>query len=239
MAGDLFDLFKQNVLFSQIPDQPLSELVACCKTIALADGQVVYDVNDRPDSLFYVLEGAVRLEVPMPEGDALFLGVAPVASLLGDHEALGNTYSVARVSAMGETSLAVIPHESFNHLFVSEPVFAQALARDMAMSMRMLILAAAHHYNSSAEKKLASLLLHLIGQLHKGGDQGQPVRLDLSQDEIAQMLSTSRQTVNKYLQHWRKQGWIALHHGGIEVLDRAALESLSSRELLRELGIMS
>lgn len=239
MAAAVLQTIKSFYLFSQIPESALSEFLRSAKTVSLPDGALVYDVGDKPDAVYIVLAGGVRLEVPLPDGEALFLGVAPVSTLFGEHEALCNTYSVARVSAMGDTRLCMVPKAGFLQLFEQQALFAQALARQLAMTMRMLCLAAAHHFNSNADKKLASLLVHLAEQVgekladNAGSEAGVSIRS--SQDELAQMMSSTRQTVNKHLQIWRKAGWIGIQPGRVDIYQMDQIRALASTELLAAL----
>lgn len=225
----------QSFVFQNVPEPAMDTFLVNAKETQIADAELVYDVGDIPKAVYFVLKGAVRMEVPMPDGESFFLGMAPATTLFGEHEALCETSSAARISAAGDTRLVVIPKGNFLKLFQSEPVFSQTLAKKLATTMRMLIMAAAYHYNSSADKKLASLLIHLSDQLGCDSESGRAITIKLSQDEIAQMLSTTRQTVNKYLQAWRKQGWIAIHQGVIEILDIRSLEQQSSLAFLKEL----
>ncbi|MDX1694414.1 MAG: cyclic nucleotide-binding domain-containing protein, partial [Ketobacteraceae bacterium] len=142
---------RQFYLFSKVSEAGLVAFLKGSRARVFADNDVIYDVGDEPDCVYVVLEGAVRIEVPLPEGDSLFLGVAPAATLLGDHEALCHTYSVARIAAVGDARVLCVPRENFLHLFKSEPEFTQLLAQQFAMTMRMMCLAAAHHFNSRAD----------------------------------------------------------------------------------------
>lgn len=228
---------QQFYLFSKVPRDALQRFLEGSRIRTLEDGDLIYDVGDEPEHVFLVLEGAVSLEVPLPDGDSLFLGIAPTSTLVGEHEALCHTDSVARVLAVGKARLLYVPKQNFLHLFKTEPAFTQLLAQQLAMTMRMLILAGAHHFNSRADKKLASLLIHLADNVGEEHPDGTRLTVKLSQDELAQMISSTRQTVNKHLQAWRKQGWIGFHQGIITLYHRQQLEALSSEELLGAMNV--
>jgi CRP-like cAMP-binding protein len=64
------------------------------------------------------------------------------------------------------------------------------------------------------------------------GNYGQPVSggieigLRLSQQELAHMMATTRESVNKQLQTWAQAGWIDLQRSRVTVTDVAALEAI-------------
>ena len=55
-------------------------------------------------------------------------------------------------------------------------------------------------------------------------------QLKISQEDLAQFLGLSRQIVNKYLQTWKKQGWITLGRGSVTLGDERALRALTRKE---------
>lgn len=236
MNSEYVDILKRCFLFQTISDDVIRLFIDKSKLIDYEHGQVIYDVGTVPESVFFVLNGAVKIEIPMPDGEVLFIGALPPGTLFGEHEALCNTSSVACVSSVGGSQLLVIPKTNFVKVFRAEAEFSQALAQQLAMSVRMMCLATAYHFNSSADKKLASLLVHLADRVGKGSDSGLKIDVKLSQDELADMMSSTRQTVNKYLQAWKKKGWIVIEQGVIEIINLAALKALTSEELLREFG---
>lgn len=237
MNSELVDKIRRSFLFHTLSDEMIHQFLANHKLVGYEHEKVIYDVGTVPDSVYFVLEGAVKIEIPMPDGEVLFIGVMPLSTLFGEHEALCNTSSVARVSSVGISQILVIPKANFVKVFKTEPNFSQALAQQLAMSIRMMCLATAHHFNSSADKKLASLLVHLADRIGKDTGDGLKFGIKLSQDELAYMMSSTRQTVNKYLQVWRKEGWIAIEQGVIEIINQPALEALTSEELLREFSL--
>ena len=239
MSTSYIEQLKRCYLFSSVPEFEIALFVENSRAVKHENDATIYDVGDTPESVYVVLSGSVKIEVPLPDGEILFIGVMPNNTLFGEHEALCNANSVARISTVSDTEILVVPKGNFLRLFENVPCFSQSLARQSAMSMRMLCLAAAHHFNSSAEKRLASLLMHLSDRI--GSQQENVVRLGLkySQDELAHMVSSTRQTVNKYLKEWKTNEWIGINQGYIEIYNREPLEKLSSEKLLKEIGVLN
>jgi len=237
---------KKCALFSNLPEAVLQQCLVNTKFKHYEDGETIYDVGDVPDYVFVVKQGFVRLEVPLPDGEAFFVGPIPETALFGDHEALTNAQSVARTSAMEAVSVLLIPRSNFVHLFNTEIQFVQSLAKQLAMTSRFSCLAMAHLFKNPVDNKLASLLLVLADK--KEEQQGNSIKssikpsiklsINLSQDQLAEMLSTSRQTVNKYLGAWKAKGWICYSQGELEILDYDALRTLTSSEVMKEMDAL-
>ena len=242
MTDEKYLTLKKCTLFSILPEAVLQQCLVNTKFKHYENGETIYDVGDVPDYVFLVKKGFVRLEIPLPEGEAFFVGPIPETALFGDHEALTNAQSIARTSAMEAVSVLLIPRSNFVHLFNTEIQFVQALAKQLAMTSRFTCMAMAHLFKQSVENKLASLLLvlaHTKG-VQKGERQKNSIKLsiNLSQDQLAEMLSTSRQTVNKYLGTWKAKGWICYHQSELEILNYDALKTLTSSEVMEEMDAL-
>jgi len=245
---------KSCALFTNLPEAVLQQCLVNTKFKHYEAGETIYDVGDVPDYVFVVKKGFVRLEIPLPDGEAFFVGPIPETALFGDHEALTNAQSIARTSAMEAVSVLLIPRPNFVHLFNTEIQFVQSLAKQLAMTSRFSCLAMAHLFKHPVENKLASLLLVLADK--KGEQKGSQKRIqkgvqqenstkpsvklsiNLSQDQLAEMLSTSRQTVNKYLGAWKTKSWICYQQGELEILDYDALKTLTSSEVMEEMDAL-
>ena len=49
------------------------------------------------------------------------------------------------------------------------------------------------------------------------------VRLVQEQEQLASLVSSSRESVNRQLQAWKRRKIVGLHRGGLTILDRARL----------------
>jgi len=76
------------------------------------------------------------------------------------------------------------------------------------------------------ESRLAKALLHLAESVRLHGPQSTAVELHLSQRELGNMAGGSRESVNKILQNWHRQGLIDLGKASVLIRDIAALRRL-------------
>ncbi|MNQ96766.1 cAMP receptor protein [compost metagenome] len=74
------------------------------------------------------------------------------------------------------------------------------------------------------EGRLANRLL----LLSEGGEHGQRLTLRLSQEDLSQMLGSSRQSINKVLKDWDLQGIVSRNYGSLTLCDITSLRRLAS-----------
>ena len=68
------------------------------------------------------------------------------------------------------------------------------------------------------------LLLNLAAGQGPGKDGGITLRSRVSQQALGQLVGSSRESVNKQLQVWRKAGWLDVEKGRITIRQAAHLE---------------
>ena len=76
------------------------------------------------------------------------------------------------------------------------------------------------------ESRVAKALLHLADSATLHGVPGSPVELHVSQRELGSMAGGSRESVNKILQNWHRQGLIDLGKASVLIRDIGALRRL-------------
>jgi CRP-like cAMP-binding protein len=84
-----------------------------------------------------------------------------------------------------------------------------------------------------AEAKLANLL-PILAREFGGEEEGRLViRLRLTQEELAKMISSTRESVTHALADLRRRGVLAMANGCMTILDPASLAKLGSRQRVK------
>src|SRR5262249_23536803 len=84
--------------------------------------------------------------------------------------------------------------------------------------------------SNSVPEKVAKLLLewaqHPLKAVGARPAPGIAIRVTLTQEEIAQMVGTSRETVSRTLSDFRKKGWLRVKGATWTILNQRALQSM-------------
>jgi CRP/FNR family cyclic AMP-dependent transcriptional regulator len=75
--------------------------------------------------------------------------------------------------------------------------------------------------------RLAKALLRLTADVEASGAKG---KVTITQRELSQIISRSRESTNKQLRAWAKHGWIRLERGGVTVLRSDKLLEVASED---------
>jgi CRP-like cAMP-binding protein len=99
------------------------------------------------------------------------------------------------------------------------PEIAEQLLRVLARRLRRTVDNQVELMGIDVPGRLARLLLQLGQQFGSQHDGAMHVSHDLTQEELAQLIGASRETVNQALTDFARRGWIQLFDKGVLILD--------------------
>lgn len=189
----------------RLSDQVLSALERCTQIRRYAKNTVVVNQGDRGDSVFFILDGRVKVYVSDDEGDQVVVATQGRGEYFGELS-LDDGLRSASVLTLAPTQLAVVPKDQFAHLLASEPELAVQLITHLIGRVRVL-----------TERVTDLALLDVYGRLIKLlHDQSAP-RADgartmqrLTQQEIAEHVGSSREMVSRIFKELVAGGYVSL-----------------------------
>ena len=210
--------------FSHLPVLLKDSLLAGARVRRLASGQLLFKRGDPPCGLYAVLEGAVRIGAVNEQGKEALLSLVEPPHWFGEICLFDGQPRTHDAYAVGQCSLLHIPQATLLKLLDQQPVYWRQLALLMSHKLRLTFINLEQLSLMPAPARLAHRLL-MIAEGY--GELDPPRRvLQLPQEQLASMLSLSRQTTNQLLKDLQGQGILNLKYGEIEILDAERLRAL-------------
>ena len=178
-------------------------------------GAVMMPAGSAVEGWHAVLSGLVMLQSPASKGRAsAFIGV-PDGEWFGEGSAMKPEPRKYNVVALRPTTLLCLPLPLFATLRESSLAFNQFLVQhlNMRLGQAMTIIEAGR--TQSPEHRVALYLSRLFWRSTR--------RLNLTQDELGQLVGLSRQTVNRVLRTLEALGIVSLDFGKVAIVDDEAL----------------
>jgi len=178
-------------------------------------GAVMMPAGSAVQGWHAVLSGLVMLQSPASKGrSSAFIGV-PDGEWFGEGSAMKPEPRKYHVVALRPTTLLCLPLPLFDLLRETHLAFNQFLVLhlNMRLGQAMTIIEAGR--TQSPEHRVALYLSRLFWRSTR--------RLNLTQDELGQLVGLSRQTVNRVLRTLEDQGIVSLDFGRVAIVDDEAL----------------
>ncbi|MFI8617181.1 Crp/Fnr family transcriptional regulator [Acidovorax sp. NPDC077693] len=203
--------------FASVPAALQERLRAEVFSIQGDKGAVMMPAGSAVQGWYAVLSGLVMLQSPASKGrSSAFIGV-PDGEWFGEGSAMKPEPRKYNVVALRPTTLLCLPLPLFNALREAHLGFNQFLVLhlNMRLGQAMTIIEAGR--TQSTEHRVALYLSRLFWRSTR--------RLNLTQDELGQLVGLSRQTVNRVLQTLEGLGIVSLDFGKVAIVDDDALSA--------------
>lgn len=233
--GHWLSLLDRGLWFAGL-SAPLREaLLARARVRGLLAGQALFRRGDAPCGLYAVLEGAVRISGTGGTGEdsrEVLLTLLEPPTWFGEVSLFDGEPRTHDALAEGPALLLQVPQLALVELLRAHPAYWRELGLLMSHKLRLAFVALEEAASLPVAQRLARrLLLMTEGYgVRRDAAQGMHLRaIHVSQEQLALMLAASRQTINQNLKELEARGVLRLSRGGVEVLDLAALRSLSGQ----------
>ncbi len=185
--------------------------------------------GDHSDSVFVTLSGLTKVTLDTPDGREVVLAVLGAGDLLGEFEVVeGIAQRAAGNVAMEPVECREIPGEEFMDALETHPQMLLMLLRVVLSRLGAADRRREASASMGAARSLAGFLVELVERY--GTPDGSAIDLDiqLTQEELASLISTSRDTAVRGLSTLRTRGLIATRRRQIVVTDLDGLRHYAS-----------
>jgi CRP/FNR family cyclic AMP-dependent transcriptional regulator len=221
-------LLQQIPLFADLPQAQVQSLVDTLGHRTYDKGQIILHQGDAGDSLFVVHSGRVRIYTSSPEGQELSVWICDAGDFFGEMALLTGEPRSAWAEAMQRTEVLVLHRPAFLNHLLSNPMTAIRIIETLSHRLRHTTENAEGLMCKNVTQRVARKLLDLAGRYGAARDGGVLIDLDLSQEAIATLAGTTRESANRALSALREQGLVHIDRVRIQVLDLDKLAELAS-----------
>lgn len=229
MSLEVKNLLTNHTLFRDLEPRVIEQVADLSRTVQLEPEQILFFKGDDGDALYGVLTGHIRISASEPDGKEVIFNIMGRGDVFGEIALLDGQPRTADAMAMDPTELFQIRRPDFVALLDTEPRLTKHLLELVCERLRVTSEMLEDSAFLSLPARLAKRLLRLA-QYQSTGNTTEILQIRFSQAELGQLMGTSRESINKHLQAWRKENWIELGRGRISILDTLALEELVENE---------
>jgi CRP/FNR family cyclic AMP-dependent transcriptional regulator len=209
---------------ARLNHQRLARLKAITGGSFYSRGTILFAEGQRPDGLYVVLEGRVKLSVSSAHGRCFIIDFFGPGTVLGLAETISRRPHGSTAEIVKTSRLALLPHEELlQQLQGSQEAAFQASELVSEEYFFILSKIKAIQLAQSAEERLVRFLLGLNPEAASSKGEIR-LELGLSQEAVAQMIGVSRETVSRLFSRLKKRRILDWKRSALVIRDRSALE---------------
>ncbi len=206
-------------LFSPLDDQEAETLISTMSASRLERGDVLFHEGDQGDRLYVIAEGKIKLGRTSTDGRENLLAILGPGEMFGELSLFDPGPRTATATAVAETQLVSMGQDQLRDVLHQRPNVALTLLTALARRLRRTNDVLADLVFTDVPGRVAKALLDLAKRFGRPVDEGVMVAHDLTQEELAQLVGASRETVNKALADFASRGWLRLEARAVLLVD--------------------
>jgi CRP-like cAMP-binding protein len=181
-----------------------------------AGGSYACRKNDPVEHWIGVVDGLLKMSSVSPEGKTVTFTGMRTGGWFGEGSLLKTEPRKYDVVALRDSRLAFMPRSTFNWLLDSSIGFNRFLLMQLNERLGLFISLVEYDRMLDTDARVARCLAALFNPLL---NPGRSLELQISQEEIGYLCSTSRQRANQALQVLEREGLLKVEYGCITILD--------------------
>jgi CRP/FNR family transcriptional regulator, cyclic AMP receptor protein len=217
-------ILKQVPLFAELTLDERKALGAHLRAVHYARGQTIFLEGDLGTGLYIVESGRVKITlISEQSGKEIVLALVGPSDFFGDLALLDGEPRSASAEATEASRLWLLRRDDFLNFIDGHSGAARTLLAVLSRRLRhnaQLLQDAAF---LAIPGRLARVLVDLASREGKHGPAGVELPFQLTQTELAGLVSSTRESVNKWLRTFEKQGLLEYRRRTMTILDLEGL----------------
>ncbi len=203
-------------LLDSLPEEDRRAVLARCHRQRYPKGAFICHQGELGDSVHLVAVGTVAIRVNGPAGDEITVDVMRPGNSFGEQALISDgAVRSATVVALERVETLRLTRDAFRSLWEEHPGASMVVAKMLETRLRSTSQALLDALHLPAKVRVMRRLAFLADIYAGHASRSIP----LTQDDIASMAGTTRQTVNRILNQARADGLVDLNRGRITILD--------------------
>ena len=216
-------VLRRAPLFDALDEEDARALRRQMAEVKLSRGEHLFMEGDDGDSLYVVIDGKMKLTRAAADGRENLLSVIGPGEMFGELSLFDPRPRTSSASAVTDAVLASLKHEALIPWLRERPDVSMHMLRALAQRLRRANDVTADLVFTDVPGRVAKNLLDLADRFGQQEPDGLHVHHDLTQEELAQLVGASRETVNKALADFAARGWLQISARSVLILDAERL----------------
>jgi CRP/FNR family transcriptional regulator/CRP/FNR family cyclic AMP-dependent transcriptional regulator len=220
------EFLKTIPLFAGLSDDQLIRLRENLIRRQFRQGQAIFQQGDQGQMLYLIESGQVRIFLQDEEGQETSVIVYGPGEIFGELAVIDGLPRSASAVAMENTVVYTLTRDSFRESMRAMPQLALNFLNALSVRVRYNTQQVESLTLHDVSSRLARKLLELAQQYGTVEPAGVRINLALTQSDLAGLVGATRESINKTLGTFRRQGYIVTRQNRVTIVDPDALRQV-------------
>lgn len=223
---DFLNILTKSIPFSYMKKEDVALFANTARLVERESGAYLYHAEQRPVSIIVVISGTISNCTHERDGRLIIEGFAGPGDSFGWLSMVDSGMRSSAAIVHGRATVLTIPTKDVLATLKRRPQIWESVARLLAERLRKLKTNRHAIVAYELEQRVACILVERFRLDEKEGVPFDEV--PISQEEIANLAASSRQSVNKCLNRWQREGLVGIRYNKLRLLEANALRDLAT-----------
>ena len=218
------NILKKAPVFSELSDIDLEQISSVTIERNLRKGTIIFMEGDKGDAFYFIKSGKVKIYKTTPDGRELIFAILGEGDVFAEVALFNDVPYPAGAEVLEDACIGMIRNEDLENLIKKNTEIALHIIKVFSKKLyssqqKVKELALGDTYARTAQTIIK------LGQSNgKQTSSGIELQLDISRQDLANLIGTARETVSRALSQFKKEGSIDIDKRKIIIKDMEKLE---------------
>ena len=208
----------------KLKDSETDALSFNCALTSFRKGDVLIRQGMLSTNVVNLRSGLIKLHIEGPYGDQI-VRIVKAPGYLGLPTTFGDKINQYSITAIDEVEACFVDITTFRNLLYSNPDFSYEIIIDICRNELEIYNRCVNRSQKQLRGKIADVLLEMSGPIY----DSYSFTLPISQEEIGNLIDSSRESVSRILAEFEKDKIISVSGKKIEIIKRESLLMISAK----------
>lgn len=218
------ELIKNIGFFVDLSEEDLEKIAAISIERKYRKNMIVFMEGEPGDAFYYIKSGKVKVFRTYEDGKEHIINIFGEGEVFGEVTLFNSIPYPASASVYEDAVIGVIKNQDLEKLITGNPDLAfrliKVLTRRLLLSQQKIKDLAFNDVFS----RTASQLLKLAADYGQKTDKGVEINIQLSRQELAEMVGTTRETISRVISRFKKEKAVSEENDKVIILSRDKLD---------------
>lgn len=203
------DCFNQACLFKEnLQEDALQEINLSRNSISYKKGQYIFYEDTRPQSVFCVFKGKVKVLKIGADGKEQIIYLAGPGEILGVKSVFSNAEYTSSACTLEDSVICNIPQQVFLNAVQNNSLLHSAVIRHLCRMMEIMEKKVLNLSQRTVRERLALNILLLNDYFGTDREEERLIDISLTREDLASLVGTATETVIRLLSEFRREGMV-------------------------------
>ncbi|MGM0470728.1 MAG: Crp/Fnr family transcriptional regulator [Bacillota bacterium] len=221
------DILKSTSYFSNLSAENLKKIAGLMNTRKYKRGETIFFEGEEGQGLFLIKSGRVKLIKTIESGEEQILNIFKTGDIFAEVVLFDNEEYPATAITLEDSQISILRTKDMKRLIREIPEIAIEILGVMSKRLRRAQQTVKDMGLKNTKGKTASFLIYLAKEYGIGNSNQVEINLSLTQQELANLIGSSRETISRVLSKFKEEELINTARQQIIIKDLAGLKEIN------------